>query len=82
MANFRPFENEKDFADNDFKFEEIGRNFSKWLENMVGKEKIARYKQFLLFPQCFKILVLQTQLDRLFALQIGYKIKAPYLCFA
>ena len=22
-------------------------------ENIVGKEEIARYKQFLLFPQCF-----------------------------
>ena len=26
----------------------------------VGKEEIARYKQFLLFPQTFKRLVLQT----------------------
>ena len=32
-------------------------------ENTVGKGEIARYKQFLLFPQCFefKRLVLQTR---------------------
>ena len=24
------------------------------VENIVGKEEIARYKQFLLFPQCFQ----------------------------
>ena len=27
---------------------------SKWVENTVGKVEIARYKQFLLFPQCFQ----------------------------
>ena len=44
----------KDFADNNFKFEEIGRKFSKWSENTVGKGEIARYKQFLLFPPFFQ----------------------------
>ena len=24
------------------------------VENIVGKEEIARYEQFLLFPQCFQ----------------------------
>ena len=24
------------------------------IENIVGKEEIARYEQFLLFPQCFQ----------------------------
>ena len=28
--------------------------FSNWVENIVGKGEIARYKQFLLFPQCFQ----------------------------
>ena len=28
--------------------------FSDWVENIVGKEEIARYEQFLLFPQCFQ----------------------------
>ena len=27
---------------------------SKKVENTVGKREIARYKQFLLFPQCFQ----------------------------
>ena len=28
------------------------------VENIVGKEEIARYEQFLLFPQCFQKLSL------------------------
>ena len=44
----------KEFADDNFKFEEIGRKLSKQVENTVGKEEIARYEQFLLFPQCFQ----------------------------
>ena len=32
---------------------ENGRKLSKRVENTVGKEEIARYEQFLLFPQCF-----------------------------
>ena len=30
------------------------RNFSIQVENTVGKGEIARYEQFLLFPQCFQ----------------------------
>ena len=30
------------------------RQLSKEVENTVGKEEIARYEQFLLFPQCFQ----------------------------
>ena len=52
-ANFRLFK-WKEFADNDFKFDENGSNISKRLENTVGKGEIACYKQFLLFPQCFQ----------------------------
>ena len=44
----------KDLADNNSKFDEIGRKFSKCVENTVGKGEIACYKQFLLFPQCFQ----------------------------
>ena len=43
----------EDSADDNFKFDENGRKFSKWVENTEGKGEIARYKQFLLFPQCF-----------------------------
>ena len=44
----------KEFADNNVKFDENGRKFSKRLENTVGKGEIARQEQFLLLPQCFQ----------------------------
>ena len=44
----------KDFADDNFKFDENGRKLSKRVENTMGKGEIARYEQFLLFPQCFQ----------------------------
>ena len=44
----------KKFADGNFKIDENGRKLSRWVENTVGKGEIARYKQFLLFPQCFQ----------------------------
>ena len=43
-----------EFADDNFKFDENGRNSFKRVENTVGKGEIARYEQFLLFPQCFQ----------------------------
>ena len=40
---------------------------SKWVENTFGKGEIARYKQFLLFPQCFqKTCTADTQKPGLF----------------
>ena len=48
------FSNQKESADDNFKFDENGRNFSKRVENTVGKREIACYKQFLLFQQCFQ----------------------------
>ena len=48
----------KDFAVDNFKFDENGRKLSKPVENTVGKGEIALYEQcneqFLLFPQCFQ----------------------------
>ena len=32
----------------------MGIQLSDWVENIVGKGEIARYEQFLLFPQCFQ----------------------------
>ena len=43
----------KEFADNNSKFDEYGRKFSKRIQNTEGKGEFARYEQFLLFPQCF-----------------------------
>ena len=41
-------------ADDNFKFNENGFKFSKRVENTGRKAEIARYEQFLLFPQCFQ----------------------------
>ena len=32
----------------------MGIQLSDLVENIVGKEEIARYEQFLLVPQCFE----------------------------
>ena len=50
-TDFRLFQ---EFADDNFKFDENGTKFSKWIENTVGKGEIAHYEQFLLFSQCFQ----------------------------
>ena len=34
----------------------MGIQLSDLVENIVGKEEIACYVQFLLFPQCFQML--------------------------
>ena len=44
----------KEFAEDNFKFDENGSKLSRPVENIVGKGEIARYEQFLLFPQCFQ----------------------------
>ena len=54
MTNFIDSSKIKEFADDNFKFDENGRKLSKRVENTVGKGDIARYEQFLLFPQCFQ----------------------------
>ena len=35
------------------KYGQMGIQLTSWVENIVGKGEIARYEQFLLFPQCF-----------------------------
>ena len=44
----------KDFADDNFKFDENERKLSGGVENTVGEGEIARYEQFLLFPMFSK----------------------------
>ena len=51
----------KEFADDNFKFDENGTKLLKRVENTGGKGEIACYEQFLLFPQCFQRLILQTR---------------------
>ena len=43
----------KQSAEDNFEFDVDSRKFSKLVENTVGKGEIARYEQFLLYPQCF-----------------------------
>ena len=43
----------REFADDNFEFNEIGRKFFKLVENTGGKGEIARYEQFLIFPPVF-----------------------------
>ena len=45
----------KQSADDKSEFDVNFRKFSKLVENTVGKGEIARYKQFLLYPQCFQM---------------------------
>ena len=44
----------KQFADDNFEFDENGLKLSKQVENTEEKGEIARYEQFLFFPQCFQ----------------------------
>ena len=44
----------KKFADDNFRFDNNGRKYSKQVENAVRKGEIARIEQFLLFPHCFQ----------------------------
>ena len=46
--------NLKQSADNNFKFNENSRKFSKRVENTVDKGENACYEQFQLLPQCFQ----------------------------
>ena len=41
----------------------MGIEFSDQVENIVGKEEIAHYEQFLLFPQCFQKLPVADALN-------------------
>ena len=44
----------KEFPDDNSNFNENVRKFFKRVENTVGKEEIACYKQFFLFRKCSK----------------------------
>ena len=44
----------KEFAEDNFIFDENGKKVFKRLENTVGKGEIAHYEQFLFFPQGFQ----------------------------
>ena len=43
----------KEFAHENFEFDQNIRKVSKTVGNTIGKGEIARYEQVFLFPQCF-----------------------------
>ena len=51
----------KEFADNNFKVDENGRKFSKWIETLWEKEKLLITSNFSFSYTVFKRLVLQTR---------------------
>ena len=55
-TNFKLFQIEKNLQMTILNLKNMayGREFSKWVENTVGKGEIAHYEQFLLYPQCFQ----------------------------
>ena len=68
----------KEFAEDNCKFNENGRNFSKRVENTVGKGAIAPYKQFLLFQHCFKCLKMRTHKNQgLFGKELNLATLVP-----
>ena len=53
-TNFRLFQTEKSLQTTISNLTKMSKKLSKRVENTVGKGEIARYEQFLLFPQCFQ----------------------------
>ena len=69
----------KEFADDNFKFDENGRKLSKWVENTAGKGEIFHYQQFLLFPQCFSkaLFCRHVKNQGLFGKRLNIRIYTP-----
>ena len=63
----------KEFAEDNVRFDENGRKFSKWVESTVGKGEIAWYKQFLLFPIVFSKDLLHRHVKTRACLGKGWK---------
>ena len=53
MTSFLDSSKLNEFAEDNFKFDENSRKFSKRGENTAGKGESAHYEQFLLSPQYF-----------------------------
>ena len=59
------------------KYGQMGIRLSDLVENIVGKEEIASYKQFLLFPQCFQNLSVVDASRRVF---IDLRVNTLHIC--
>ena len=53
MTKFR-LSQTKESAENNFRLDETGRKFSKWVRDTTEVGEIAHYEQFLLFQLCFQ----------------------------
>ena len=53
-TNFRLFQTERVCGQQFQIVIKMAESYPKWEENTEGKREIARYEQFLLFPQCFQ----------------------------
>ena len=69
----------KQSADDSFEFDVNSRKLSKLVENTVGKVEIARYEQFLLFPQCFQKACFQFPIYC--ASHISYLLLYVHVCY-
>ena len=47
---FQTLPNLKNLQTTIFEFDEYGKKFSEWVENIVEKGEVARNEQFLVFP--------------------------------
>ena len=54
----------KEFADDNFEFDENGEKFSKWIENTVWKRKNCSLRATSPFSSVFKIIILQTHKNK------------------
>ena len=52
------------------KYGQMGMQLSDLVENILGKEEIARYEQFPLFPPCFQRLLLMRQDEYLWSKEL------------
>ena len=62
----------KEFADNNFRFDENGRKLYKQVENTVGKGEIACYKAISPFPRVFSKGLLSRGVKRCHCVGMGY----------
>ena len=63
----------KAFTDDDFKFDENGRNFSKKVENTAGKGEIAHFRAISPFPTVFSKCFYSTEVKSRACLGKGYE---------
>ena len=77
MTNFRSFQTEK-FADDNVKFDEHGREFSKWVEKYYGKRRNCLLQAISPFPTVFSKDLYYKHVKTRACLGKGYKRSGCY----